>query len=299
LYTVNRLAEELGHSEASLLRLASRIDTTGYRQFPDTSGKKTRIISVPSERLKGLQRDMLDTVFAAVRVSDRVYSQRGRDVIQNAQQHCSHAYMLCVDLRDCFPTTTLQMIRDALLRAGFAHDVTKLIARLVTYNGRLPQGPPTSPAVFNCVFHDADVRLECLATEFSAVYTRYMDDLCFSGNADLRLLRRRVVAVLRGYGYGISERKTRYSGPGQPHVVTKILVTSSLSPDACYLRELSRAIRTYGSSRRRENAASIMGQIRWVKRLDRPTGDRLERDFLRVLSASRLKPNRPSALLAS
>ena len=286
-YSVEELAIDLGQSRRSLMQSVSRIDASGYQQFVDSKGKKRRPISAPAHWLKNLQRRLVDCVFASLPVSQRVYSQRGRNVVKNAQQHSANAYMLGMDLKDCFPTTTLEMVRDSLLRRGFRRDVVKVIARLVTYHGRLPQGPPTSPAVFDGVFFGADQELEVLAARHGAVYTRYMDDLCFSGPSPLRLLRRQVVQVANASGFGINQRKTTISGPNQTHEVTGIHISASkLHPPPSYVRDLEWSIRRFPGAPSKASTASIVGRIRWVRQLDEEMADNLLRDFQSVVDSA-------------
>lgn len=265
------------------MRWVSRIDTRGYHQFVDRKGRKNRPISAPADWLKALQRRLVESVFRAVPVSDRVYSQRGRNVVKNAQQHRANAYLLGMDLKDCFPTTTLEMVRNSLLRRGFRRDVVKVVARVVTYHGRLPQGPPTSPAVFDGVFFWADQELEALAAQHGAIYTRYVDDLCFSGQSPLRLLRRQAALIVKAHGFGINERKTALSGPNQTHAVTNIhLSASKLHPPPSYVRDLEWSIRRFAGAPSKASASSIVGRIRWVKQLDEEMAATFLRDFQSV-----------------
>jgi RNA-directed DNA polymerase len=282
-YSVDALAVDLGQSRQRLMRLVSRIDTNGYHQFVDRKGKKNRPIAAPADWLKALQRGLVDGIFRTIPVSDRVYSQRGRNVVKNAQQHRASSYLLGMDLKDCFPSTTLEMVRRSLLRRGLPLDVVKIVARLVTYHGRLPQGPPSSPAVFDCVFFWADHELEALARRHGAIYTRYMDDLCFSGPRPLQTLRREAGLVIRSHGFAINERKTVLSGPSEIHTVTNIHISASkLHPPPNYIRELEGLIRTFAGTPSKASAASIAGRIRWVKQLNEPMAESLLADFQSV-----------------
>ena len=279
-YSVDSLAADLGLTQRRLAHLAARIGKHGYSQFPLHGDSKTRVISAPRPWLSGIQRGLVDTVFARLPVANCVYSQRGRDVVLNAEQHLNHDYMAVMDVCDCFPSTTYVMVRDAFDRMGFVPAVAGLLTRMVTLNGRLPQGPPSSPAVLNCVLGPIDADLSTIAENHGAVYTRYMDDLCFSGNEALSGLRRLVSRRLRSSGYSLAERKTKLFGPSDRHTVTKIVVSSSLQPEPEYLKQLASALRDYHRTRSSRSRASIVGRIQWVKRLNPELGASLERDLV-------------------
>ena len=158
-------------------------------------------------------------------IADCVYSQRGRDAIQNAKQHVGHQYMLTMDIRDCYPSVTVALVKRSLERAGFNRPVAALITKLVTYHGRLPQGAITSAAILNCVLADVGEELLSFACGHSVTYTRFVDDLCFSGSQPVRTIRRLVRRVLGRCGFEVSFQKTRSVGPQDLKIVTGLAVS--------------------------------------------------------------------------
>jgi hypothetical protein len=77
----------------------------------------------------------------------------------------------------------------------------------------LPQGAPTSPALANMSFYRLDCRLGGLAESAGARYTRYADDLAFSGGDEFEKGVERfglhVAALLLEEGFRVNHRKTR------------------------------------------------------------------------------------------
>lgn len=120
--------------------------------------------------------------------------------------------MVVEDVKDCFPSTTVSSVRDAFKQLGYDALAAGLLTKLVTYRGSLPQGAPTSPAVLNLVFASIDRELAESSCEAGAVYTRYMDDLCFSAGHPLDRFSRDVAAVLGRHGYTVNKRKRRNLG---------------------------------------------------------------------------------------
>jgi RNA-directed DNA polymerase len=294
LHTVNSVSASVGYSYQRLCALAATVPRTGYVQFASSKGNKTRVISEPTRWLRDVQRRLVDGVFASIPVADCVYSQRGRSVVLNARQHLSRDYMVVLDIRDCFPSISHRMVKEALSRLGFSADVGGVITRLVTYKGRLPLGPPTSPAIMNFVLAVVDSELTALAGEYNATYTRYGDDLCFSADAHLGSLRRRATRVLRAHGFALNAGKTQTWGPDDRHTITNIVVSSSLHPEPEYIDSLCAALRDYRNSSRSLSAASLQGKINWVMRLNPAEGARLRNEF-RLTATRTIRPRRKVA----
>lgn len=276
-YTADKLAKDLGRSYERLSREAARIDRDGYQRFVQKKGRKTRVFAAPSPWLKTIQRGLADRLFPNLPLSSHVYSRRGRDVVQNARQHVGRPYRLTVDIADCFPSTTLAMVRSALEDAELPRNVAGLITRIVTYNGRLPQGSPCSPAVLDCVLYRLDESLARLAAEYGGVYSRFVDDLTFSADVPLAALRRRASKIVRSYGYTLRQEKTRSTGPGDFHTVTGIAVRSTLHAPPAYLDQVRHEISAFGRGRRSVNERSLSGKIQWVGRIDRSDAATLQR----------------------
>lgn len=270
------IADSLALSAEALWNHARRATAHGYNQFLHGDRGKRRVICAPRFWLKSLQSGLYERVLLKVPVSTRVFSQRGHDVIENAEQHLNQSHMVVLDIENCFPSTKHSMVRDALLRSGFENSAATLLTRLVTYKGALPQGPPTSPSILSVVFAPLDEELEWLAAEFGATYTRYMDDLCFSANRPLDLLARRAERAIRHAGYRVNPAKRRVWGPNDRHTVTKIIVSSSLHPNQDYLEALVHELGRLRHGEFRLSVNRLRGMIDWVARLDADLGFRLK-----------------------
>ena len=276
------VAARMGESIDALWSATRRIGRSGYSQFVVKLGSKRRVISAPREWLKSLQSRLYERVLLEFPVSDAVYSQRGRNVVLNAQQHLARTHMVALDIKDCFPSTKRTQVSAALRRAGLDEEAATLITRLTTAKGVLPQGPPTSPYILNLVMAPIDDALSSLAEKFSATYTRYMDDLCFSANQPLADIVGPAAEILATGGYRINEAKKRVWGPNDPHTVTKIIVASSLQPNEEYLHDLTQELETYDPRAGALNKNQLLGKIAWVMQLNAELGVRLMRRFKEV-----------------
>ena len=98
----------------------------------------------------------------------------------------------------------------------------------IYFQPHLPQGAPTSPALANLCAYRLDCRLAGLAAAAGAVYTRYADDLAFSGGEEFaRRVKRfstHVAAIAMEEGFKVHHRKTRIMRRGVRQHLAGIVV---------------------------------------------------------------------------
>ena len=211
-----------------------------YTWRPKPSGP-ARLIEAPKPRLKALQRRVLDGILAAIPPHEAAHGfLPGRSIRTFAAPHVGRDVVVKLDLRDFFPSVTSARVVAMFLTAGYPEPVARTLAGLCTnrvprpvwladgspaqgpgvwrarrlyQTPHLPQGAPTSPALANLAAYRLDLRLAALATSAGAAYTRYADDLVFSGEAPFaRAAERFVVSVAATAleeGFEVNPRKTR------------------------------------------------------------------------------------------
>jgi hypothetical protein len=207
-------------------------------------------LDLPPERLQRLLAGLLRKV--PVHESAHGFVQ-GRSVLSHAQVHAGSAVVLAFDLRDFFNSVGVARIRALWRTLGYPEAVAAALAALCTartpqavrerlvqdgcidflaakrlQSPHLPQGAPTSPALANLCAFGLDLRLEGIAWRFGARYSRYADDLVFSGPAALldqrRALHAWVEAVAEAEGFSLHPAKTRTMPRHGRQVVTGIVV---------------------------------------------------------------------------
>ncbi|MEZ5302644.1 MAG: reverse transcriptase family protein [Verrucomicrobiales bacterium] len=207
-----------------------------YRWLPKRRGG-ARLIEVPKPNLKALQRQIARGILAGIPPHPAAHGfVAGRSIRTNAEPHCGQAAVLKLDLSDFFPSVTRARAAGLLRRAGYPDPVAQRIAALCTNAlppaarldappgvpresldrlrlPHLPQGAPTSPALANLCAFRLDCRLGGLAAAAGARYTRYADDLAFSGDAAFARAAPRfavkAMAVCLEEGFAPNARKTR------------------------------------------------------------------------------------------
>ena len=173
-----------------------------------------RSLLIPHEQLMSVQRRLVRHDLARFVNHPADHCRLGRSVITNAWRHVRHRYVSAYDIADCYPSIQPEMVRAALRRAGMTAADSDLVVKLTTVCRQLPQGAPTSPALLSIALHRVDCQLSARAARHGIVYTRYVDDLFFSGNASIAFFDREVRTVLSDAGFAIRRDKRRRGVPG-------------------------------------------------------------------------------------
>lgn len=145
-----------------------------------------RIISSPNYYLKQAQRWILDNLLVHVSVSKFAHGfVKNRSIVTNASSHIhqENFWVLNMDIKDFFSSISKKNVCSLFMKIGYNVEVAESLAELCTYGNCLAQGFPTSPHIANLYLNQFDELLGTLVKEFdqSIVYTRYADDLVFSG----------------------------------------------------------------------------------------------------------------------
>lgn len=164
----------------------TRKPNKNYRTFRIKKGKKERVINSPKIGLKLFQTWIGHHLSRAISFKENVcgFIPGKNGILEAASRHAAADWLYSIDLRDFFSKISSARVRSALLELGYPQDSAELIMRLCTLNGYLPQGSPASPVLSNLVFQNTDQIFIELANNLNIRYTRYADDLVFSGKND-------------------------------------------------------------------------------------------------------------------
>jgi hypothetical protein len=168
----------------------------------------TRKLLIPDAPTRDLQRRILRRLLSRLKAHEAAHAyERGRSVATNAALHSRQQVVLKMDLKDFFDRTSAQRVQAYFQRIGWNRNAAALLTRLVTTNGGLPQGAPTSPRLANLVNISLDRNIARAAARFNGTYTRYADDITISFPEDWprKLLKvvHRVRHLAKGCGYEV------------------------------------------------------------------------------------------------
>lgn len=152
-----------------------------------------------------------------------------RSTLTNAQPHCGSPKVLHADIEDFFPTISFDRLVTLFRQLGLHPTVADLLAKFSTIDGTLPLGLNASPLFANLICLDLDDKMLVLAGNHGAVYSRYADDLAFSGGGSLPT-KLEISNNLMEEGFRLAERKFFVSKRGQSHFVTGLSITDPKQP---------------------------------------------------------------------
>jgi len=245
-----------------------------------------REINAPRVFLKTVQRYILDCVLGPVKPHKcAVGFRRSFSPATGAERHVGHKFVWNIDLRDFFPSIKKEMVTTVFEKIGLPHKGAYFLAGLCCLEGKLPQGAPTSPALANLVFIQADRRIANLAQKHGITYTRYADDLTFSYDEPIDPAFRKTVTEMVGQlGFSINTRKTRLMGPRCRREVTGLTVNEKVSIPRTVRRKL-RAMFHKVSQNPEEFADArekLLGFASWVSVYHPADGSRYRDVALRI-----------------
>ena len=275
--TIEEVARLLAVAPGEISHVVSRL---GSHYRPRKRRKKdgsTRVLNVPNEKLMLLQRKINAHILSHVPLLSCVYGGvRGKSILGCAELHVNQKVVLTMDIADFFGTVNPRMVREAFGRIHFQQDAAALLTRLTTFDGQLPQGAPTSTPLANLVLLKLDRRLMRIAEIHELKYTRWVDDLSFSGGHRLLKLRSLLKRVVEDEGFAVSEDKSRTMFQHERQEVLNLTVNRKVNVPgertAAIKKELTETLAAGGTP-----SNSTMGRVYWLRSLNSAVGSRLVR----------------------
>ncbi|WP_338521479.1 reverse transcriptase family protein [Pseudomonas batumici] len=213
-----------------------------YRAF--TIKKRSggeRIINAPYPSLLQCQDWIYKNILLNCTVHENAHGYvPGRSIFTNASPHLNCTTLLKMDLKDFFPSIGISWVINLFSDLGYSKGVSHLLAALCCNRGKLVQGSSTSPYLTNILLYRLDERLSRLAKKNNLNYTRYADDMTFSGGYISKNLPQLITSIVTQYGLTVNDSKTRLMIDKNKKIVTGLSVAGvSLK----VTRDLKRAIK--------------------------------------------------------
>lgn len=272
-----------------------------------------RLLEAPKPRLREMQRAILHGILDGIAPHEAVHGFRGgRSVLTHARAHVGRRVVVRMDLRDFFLGIGAGRIHGLFMAMGFPAAAAGVLSGLCTARvplsllrgedapalswserqpflaDHLPQGAPTSPSLSNLCAFGLDLRLSGLARTLGATYTRYADDMVFSGDDELRRAADRlqawVGAIAAQEGFAVNHRKTRVMARARRQEVTGVIVNAHPNAPREHYDLLKAMLHNArGSQPSLAWRARVCGHIAQVGSINPARGARLRELYLRLI----------------
>ena len=243
IYEQEHLALLVGYKYEYLLKI-SNAPQKFYRTFkvPKKAGGE-RDIAEPLPSLKDIQRWILDEILCKYPISNyaKAYA-RNHSIWENARFHLKQEILLTIDIKDFFPSLHIEKVFGVFLELGYSKAVATMLSNLCCLKGSLPQGAPTSPTLSNILMNNIDAQISSFIKTEKIRYTRYADDMNFSGNLEPGMIIKFVRGVLHDEGLKVNENKIRVRRRGQRQEVTGVIVNEKLQAPKEMRRKLRQSV---------------------------------------------------------
>lgn len=225
-----------------------------------------RKLSVPDTLLRTIQRNIVKNVLCERSVSQYATAYRKKaSVMENARPHVGAEMVMKLDIKDFFDCITFQMVYQYAFPAiYYPPSIRMLLTSLCCRNDCLPQGAPSSPAISNLAMRSFDQYMGAWCGERQMQYTRYCDDLTFSGTFDQKEVKQKVRNFLHVLGFELNRKKTRVQNQSHRQTVTGLVVNEKMQVSREYRNQLRAEIyycQKYGVT----SHLNKMGNPAWMR----------------------------------
>lgn len=212
-----------------------------------------REICAPISGIKQLQKQLAIILQAYLPAKFCVHGYvEGRSISTNAYVHRKKRIVVNLDLKDFFSSINFGRVRGLFKSSlfGFNDEVATVLAQICCYEGKLPQGAPTSPVISNYICRKLDNELIAFARQYKVDYSRYADDITFSTNLEClptaigRIKNKKITLsatlqnIFYSNGFTINEEKTRYALHTNRQEVTGLIVNEGVNVPRKYIMRI-------------------------------------------------------------
>ena len=275
---LSSIEKDLGFSAKTLYGLSNSLEKHYHTVYLPKSDGSKRKLSVPDLILKLVQKSIADNILIQYPISKYAKAYKpGSSIQKNARPHVGKKKILKLDIEGFFDHILYSRVKDTVFyEEKYSESIRILLTMLCYYNDSLPQGAPTSPAITNIIMYDFDETVGAFCNEKNIAYTRYCDDMTFSGCFDEREIISFVKGELRKLGLFLKNRKTAVISASKRQVVTGIVVNEKMNVTKDYKKTIRQEIyyikkfgldehlKRLGISDKQQYVLSLKGRIAFV-----------------------------------
>jgi retron-type reverse transcriptase len=184
-----------------------------------------REIVTPHKSLLTVQQWICKHILSTFQIHPSAYAYiKKKNVAKNATLHIGCNKMLKIDLKNFFPSINIARVRELFNRKGYSKEVSAYLSYLCCLEGSIPQGAGSSPIISNIIFYTLDKKLNEYSVNHKITYSRYSDDLVFSGNKFHYDFKNSIISLIINEGFSINYKKLKEYTESHRKLVNGVLV---------------------------------------------------------------------------
>ncbi|WP_180076720.1 MULTISPECIES: reverse transcriptase domain-containing protein [unclassified Acinetobacter] len=240
IFEIEHLSKLVGINVSTLYSMIFSTEKF-YRSFDilQKNGENRRI-TTPFKSLKKVQKWIYQSILKQGYIHKSAHGfVEKKSIITNASVHKSSKVFLQLDIRKFFPSIPLSWVINYFHKLGYSKKLSFYLAKLCCYKESLAQGAPTSPALSNLIFFGLDKKLNNYAIKNNILYTRYADDMVFSGTEISLNFKNFCIFLIKKYGFKVNSEKTRLKINVNQNIITGVQIkNNNIFAPKKYKREL-------------------------------------------------------------
>ena len=241
---LSSIEKDLGFPAKTLYGLSNGHEKHYHTVYIPKSDGSKRKLSVPDLILKTVQKSIAENILSQYPIS--IYAQAykpGSSVQQNARPHVGKEKILKLDIEGFFDHILYSQVKDTVFyQEKFSEPNRILLTMLCYYKDSLPQGAPTSPTITNIIMYGFDEAVGAFCNKKKIAYTRYCDDMTFSGDFNENEIINFVRNELSKLGLHLKKRKTAVIPATKRQCVTGIVVNEKMNITKDYKKKIRQEI---------------------------------------------------------
>ena len=225
IYNTSHLSSLVGYNKIFIKRAVNHT-TYFYRKFEISKKNGTkRVLLEPLPSLKEIQSWILEEILYNHKVSRYAKGYiPNRSIKDHVRYHTKKEKVLTLDIKKFFDNVSFKLVENIFVKIGYSELISNLLTKLCFLDGKLPQGAPTSPYISNIILLEFDEKISKYCSDNNLKFTRYADDLAFSGKIKKTELVNLVRAELKKLGLKLNNDKIKLMKQNQPQIISGIIV---------------------------------------------------------------------------
>ena len=195
-----------------------------FYEYKPNGGK--RRINNPEEELKKIQKKLFKLLNRIEKPIWVISGVKGKSYVDNAKLHQLSDNICTIDIEQFYDSTKEIYVYNFFKNImKMSKDVSAVLTKIVTYEGRIPTGTPTSQLIAFLSYKDIFTKIyeKCKSEEI--LFSLYVDDITLSSNKIIpKKIKNEINYLLNLKKLNIKKSKTRFYSKKSNKSVTGIII---------------------------------------------------------------------------